>query len=74
MPRSDRAIIGEVIREWRRRADDGIVVPTALGMLMRLEGDYGDRVTVEGACDALEELSTIALQVRDNIKSIKVTT
>ena len=68
----DRQIIQKVLKEWRCGPGVvGMVVPTALDILQRLEQTYGDKVTVDGACDALKRLSQVALEIRDNLKAVK---
>lgn len=65
---TDRLIIQNVINEWKSGAGMGVVVPTATGMLQKLEQAYGDNVTIDGACDALKRLSDEALSMRNRLR------
>lgn len=40
----------------------------ALGVLLDLEKELGDKITIPRACQALEELSKVALEIRDSLK------
>jgi len=70
---NDREILESVITEWQSGAGAGVVVPTVLRMLKNLIMIHGDGTTIEGACDALEQLSATALRLRDNLRFVQAT-
>jgi len=64
----DRRIINRVVREWGSSTGCGVVIPEILRMLMLLDHGYGEKVTVDGCCDALEKMSKNALLIRDDLR------
>lgn len=67
----DKEVILEVQDEWKCGAGSGIIIPAILGVLEKLILAYGDKVTVEGACNALRELSDNALAIREDLIRVR---
>ncbi|HEY4516301.1 MAG TPA: hypothetical protein VJH67_03900 [Candidatus Paceibacterota bacterium] len=65
----DQKILKNVITEWRTGAGAGIVTPSILSVLENLMAVHQEKVTVDGACDALDSLSRVALKIKETLKS-----
>lgn len=67
---SDKEIIETVIGEWAR-GSGSVHVQAILIMLKALGRRYRDNATIEGVCDALENMSEDILLLRDELKKQK---
>lgn len=65
----DQKILNEIIQEWNAGAGAGVVTPTILNMLRKLILAYGEKVTVDGAREALNSLSETALEIKKDLET-----
>lgn len=68
MSLADREKIEANVREWMSGAGMGIVVPTVLLILMKLVRMHGDGVTIDGACEALDEAARVAGKLASDLR------
>lgn len=64
---SDRDKLNEVIRDWYLSAGDNNQVTAVLSMLQQLDESMGNHMTLDLACDTLNELSKYALEIKKSL-------
>lgn len=65
---TDIDVLKRVVAEYMRAQGGSLVTSTACDLVTYLIRAYRGGVTADGACDALEQLSTTALAMRDAIR------
>lgn len=65
--KTDRQIVVDVVNEWNSGAGGSFVVETILRMLLRMEKAFKDELTIEGICDALDEITTYANAIKKTL-------
>ena len=67
----DRVVIEKVVGEWRQEFGNSDAVMTVTGLLSKLSIIYGDKITVDDVCAALNDLVETANLIREHLMEEK---
>lgn len=71
MPKADSEILEAVVNEWRSGSGGSLVIRAVLDMLQNLGKVYGERFSIDSACEALDDLAQNAGRIKKNLQSEK---